>query len=177
VSLLHTARRHRQTPAELRAENKQLHEDIAKHHKLFAELGDAYLRLRELFDETGIELSGARLDNEKLRSLLEKRNGQVIRQAADLARLRQAVIDARPKITFATAPRIPPFAPLESIPMDTGKPLTVGRWQPFPPDADSDDTTVNIPLADLLAAGVTPRLSDRLDTEQTVTVGRDRSTA
>lgn len=157
MSILTSARsaaKHRsKTPAELRQEL-----DSMTCH--FTELGMAYLTLRNLLDETGIELSGAKLDRDRIADLLAKRNRQVIRQEADIARLRQAVIQARPKITFATAPRVPPFAPLETIPTDAGEPLTVGTWVPFPPEPDgADETTVSIALADILVGGQSVTIS------------------
>lgn len=147
------ARHRKETPADLRrriAEMEQAHADeVARLNTENDSLVCALIKTTGELDQAGIELSGARLDEERIAALLERRNRQVIRQAADLARLRQAVMQARPKITFATAPRVPPFAPLETIPAAAGEPLTVGTWMPFPPDPDGE-TTVGIALADLL---------------------------
>jgi hypothetical protein len=121
----------------------------------------------------------------ELEGNLKAQAGKVVRRDAEIARLaaslkntQRALADAQPRLSVGPAPLVPPFAPraLRGQHPDDTQPIPLGRWLGFPAEPD-DDTTVNIPLADLLAAGVTPRLSDRLDAEQTVTVGRDHSTA
>lgn len=73
--------------------------------------------------------------------------GKVVRAEAEQERLRQAVINARPRITQAYNPaRIPPFAPTAPdepwtvLDPETTLSIPIGRWLPFPPDPDGDTT-------------------------------------
>lgn len=72
---------------------------------------------------------------------LDKANRRIIRQAADLARLRQAVINARPRITKVPA-LARPYVAAVPIPY----PVPVGR-------STANEETQQLPILDLPAAG------------------------
>ena len=150
MSLLDTVRsaKHRgRTP-------KQLREAIVERDARIADLEARVLVLAEERDQLEADnhsyattMAGARTRIEDLAAMLEQRNRRIIIDAADRARLRQALINARPRITEAHNPaRIPPFAPSApdepwTVPDEqTGQALPVGRWLPFPPDPDGDET-------------------------------------
>lgn len=85
-----------------------------------------------------VELADADAALKVMTALAKKHGNTVIRQAADLARLRQAVINARPRIIVADPPLVPPYAPM-CLPYPV----------PVHSHNTSGDDTVQMPLLDL----------------------------
>lgn len=92
MSLLHPLGRHRLDPAEQRNQ------------------------LEHQLDQAGIELSGVRLDLEQAVAEIRRLQRQHIRDAADKQRLRQAVLDARPRIRVVDTQLVRPYAPVVQLP-------------------------------------------------------------
>lgn len=102
------------------------HRAIDRVHQLEAELNELVCRvvtlagendtLQHQLDQAGIELSGARLDSETQVAEIRRLQGQHIRDAAYIERLRQALHNARPRITQVPAQAPRPFAP-DSVPL------------------------------------------------------------
>lgn len=85
------------------------------------------------------DLTQALLRADKSDALAKTLAGRVVRAEAEQRRLRQAVINARPRITYAPPPLVPPYAAL-SLPY----PVPVQG-----PDT-SAETTQKIPILDVL---------------------------
>lgn len=79
-------------------------------------LADQRNQLEQQLDQAGIELSGMRLDLEHAAAEIRRLQRQTTRDAADKARLRQAVIDARPRIRVVDTQLVRPYAPVVELP-------------------------------------------------------------
>ncbi|MGY0062765.1 hypothetical protein ACWY4P_40570 [Streptomyces sp. LZ34] len=84
--------------------------------KLVALAGQVDL-LQGQLDTAGIELSGLRIDYEKAVVEIRRLQQQVIDDAAEKERLRQALIQARPRISVVASPVARPFAPDSVLPL------------------------------------------------------------
>lgn len=85
----------------------------------------------------------------RLQQVIADRNGVIIRQRADLARLRQALIQARPRIHIVPSQMVRPYAPEVVLPF----------VPPVPPaDTTAEETqelaVLDLPLSARVAAGV-----------------------
>ncbi|QIP87588.1 hypothetical protein GLX30_30195 [Streptomyces sp. Tu 2975] len=83
-------------------------------HRL--DLAEQRNQLEHQLDQAGIELSGIRYDLEQAVAEIRRLQRQRIRDAADKQRLRQAVIDARPRIRVIDTQLVRPYAPVVQLP-------------------------------------------------------------
>lgn len=155
ISTIREAKHRGRTP-------KQLRQALVERDARIAELEARVLVLAGERDQLEAEnhsygetMAAARGRITDLALMLEHRNRRIIIDAADRARLRQALINARPRIVPAYNPaRIPPFAPTAPdepwtvLDNETTLSIPVGRWLPMPPDPDGD-VTQEIDSADL----------------------------
>jgi hypothetical protein len=79
-------------------------------------LAEQRTQLEQQLDQAGIELSGMRLDLEQAVAEIRRLQRQTIRDAADKQRLRQAVLDARPRIRVVDTQLVRPYAPVVELP-------------------------------------------------------------
>lgn len=73
-------------------------------------------QLEQQLDQAGIELSGMRLDLKQAVAEIRRLQRQVIRDAAEKERLRQAVVDSRPRIRVVDTQLVRPYAPVVQLP-------------------------------------------------------------
>lgn len=117
--------------AQAEADNTHL---TAENEQLVCDLTQAIIRASQ--DEMRIAVAEA--ENRQLKVRVRELGDKVIRAAAEHARLRQAVINARPRITVAPTDLVRPYSPVVELPYVSPAPYR---------DTSTDDTQ-HLPILD-----------------------------
>ncbi|MBR8638686.1 hypothetical protein KEF29_03575 [Streptomyces tuirus] len=112
-------------------DNRQL---IAANEDLVGELTRSIVRECQ----TSIRAAAAEAENEALKRRVKELSGKVCRSAAEQQRLRQAVINARPRITQVDTQLVRPYSPVVCLPYAS----------PVPYLDTSNDQTQELPILD-----------------------------
>lgn len=133
-----TTGRHSASYQELDARVRRLEADnralIASNEDLTCALTKALVR----GCQDSMRIAVAEAENRQLRARVQQLGDKVIRGAAEHARLRKAVIDARPRITVAPSAMVRPFAPEVVLPYVS----------PVPYRATANDETQQLAIID-----------------------------
>ncbi|MEV8523218.1 hypothetical protein AB0451_03520 [Streptomyces sp. NPDC052000] len=139
TNIVRRAKHAGQTPAQLKDQIRRL---LADNAALTAATTDLECAVsRALLNACRDEMRIAQAETERDAAVAEVRRLQrrVIRDAADLTRLRQAVINARPRITQVPSEMVRPYSPDVVLPYVS----------PVPHHDTSNETTQTLPLIDV----------------------------
>lgn len=145
MTVLDTIRRARhagQTPSQLKDQIRRLLADNVTVTAANSELECAIYKALMNALRDGMRIAQAEQERDAAVAEARRLQARVIRDAADLARLRQAVINARWRITQVPRDLVRPYAPEVVLPYVS----------PVPYRDTSGETTQNVALADLPGA-------------------------
>lgn len=156
MTALDTVRRARhagQTPAQLKDQIRQLLADNTTIIAANADLECALYKALKNSLRDGMRIAQAEAERDAAVAEVRRLQARVIRNAADLARLRQTVINTRWRITPVPCELVRPYSPEVVLPYVS----------PVPYRDTSNDDTQNIALADLPNAVAAAAAQARLE--------------